>query len=137
MKKLLPLVLICLMLVYACKKSDNSPATDNATLIVGKWALTKTILVKSVNGVESNVEVEDSIPPNGYLQFNKNGTVTGIGSNSGNYTLSNNVLTLSADSSSLVFKVRTLDAHNLVIRLENLYTEDGATYSNDDYFTKQ
>lgn len=139
MKKLLLLAVICLVGLYACKKSDNNPPT-NSTKIVGKWGLIKLTAIETKNGVDSTADSDevDSL----YLQFNANGTgvISEGGSNQAcTYTLSGNSLSLTPTdnpSSSVNFNIRTLTSTDLVLRLSGS-VEDGVTESLDYSFKKQ
>lgn len=130
MKKLLPLVLICLIGFYACKKDSDSSKT-----IVGKWTIAKAVYIKIVNGADSVVQVDADIDHSQYIQFNKDGT--GVSPSDGNnvnfrYTLSGNNLSITAgDSLSVAFTVKTLTSKSLVLR----QSEEAGFYS-DTYFTK-
>lgn len=131
MKKLLLVAAVCLLGFYACKKDSDS----NSKKIIGKWTIEKAVLIKSVNGADSVVQIDADIDHTEYIQFNADGT--GVSPDAGNngtfkYTLSGNNLAVTTDDSlSVAFVVKTLTSKSLVLRQH----EDGNYYS-DTYFTK-
>ena len=136
MKKLLFLAVICLLGFYGCKKDSD----DNSKKIIGKWTHVKAVLIKNVNGVDSVDQVDDHLDPDEYLLFNKNGTAVSHSNGedeNANYTLSGNTLSITtADSLSITLKIKTLTSKSLVLRQQEDFGQNGATYYSEDYYSK-
>ena len=153
------LAAVCLLLFYGCiKSSSNPPAQSNATLILGKWLLTKQVIrIYNAAGtlVRDTTDAFGIIQPgvNSYQTFNADGSsislsnvdTTGIYT----YTLSGTVLKIYPN-----LNVNSYQAQNIVslnetnLELESILTgsdlpavwglDPTATYKlvEDDYFTR-
>jgi hypothetical protein len=148
MKKTLILVASAVIVITACKKSDNKPTIS----IVGKWAHTKDI-VQNYNaaGQFNNItDTADYSKSNDYYQFNSDRsgiiyqeTTKGSGQYTSfpiTYTLSGSTLTLTVNGSSQTEYIKVLTVSSLIIHADYV-TKDGNgnllyTDKADEYFSK-
>ncbi|WPU94659.1 hypothetical protein SNE25_03880 [Mucilaginibacter sabulilitoris] len=143
MKKLFPVVLICLFL-FSCKKDkDNNP--DTSASIVGTWTInSSTISYYDKNGTLLGIDStqEDKVV------FKSDGTITGTlsedDSEKTTYTLTDangkkNLKVTTDDGhgnvNSTTYEVVSLTNHNLDFKSDNLYDGIPDKY-NGVYYTK-
>lgn len=118
MKKILALSVLAMAIVACTPEEDPTTPSQSQASIVAKWDLDYISDIYMLNGDTIQNDREDMIGQGNALEFKSNGDVDiydggSVPESSGTYYQSGNQVIIDADSTTIIFEVRTLTSTHL------------------------